>query len=68
MQHLALGSVVYIFALTSFIWLILIPFKLARCHYFTVLTFTRLTSFPAIFYAIPVDKFLPMQTSNNINV
>ncbi len=27
LQHLGLGSVIYIFALALFIWLILIPFK-----------------------------------------
>jgi len=33
-----------------------------------VLTFIALTSFPAIFYAIPVEKFFTIQTANTINV
>ncbi|PKV52784.1 hypothetical protein ATE84_4911 [Aquimarina sp. MAR_2010_214] len=68
MQHLGLGSVIYIFVLALFIWLILIPFKIENWSYFTVLTFIGLTSFPAIFYAIPVEKFLSIETSNTINV
>lgn len=68
MQHLGLGSVIYIFILALFIWLILIPFRIKNWNYFTVVTFIGLTSFPAIFYAIPVEKFLSIETSNTINV
>lgn len=68
MQHLGLGSVIYIFALALFIWLIVLPFKIEKWKYFTVLTFIGLTSFPAIFYAIPVEKFFSMKTANTINV
>lgn len=67
-QHLGLGSVIYIFVLALFIWLILLPFKIKNWNYFTVVTFIGLTSFPAIFYAIPVEKFLSIETSNTINV
>jgi len=68
MQHLGLGSVIYIFVLALFIWLILLPFKIRNWSYFIVVTFIGLTSFPAIFYAIPVEKFLSIETSNTINV
>lgn len=68
MQHLGLGSVIYIFVLALFIWLILLPFKIQNWNYFIVVTFIGLTSFPAIFYAIPVEKFLSIETSNTINV
>ncbi|WP_046757093.1 hypothetical protein [Kordia jejudonensis] len=68
LQHLGLGSVIYIFALALFIWLILLPFKVEKWSYFTVLTFISLTSFPAIFYAIPVEKFLSLETANTMNV
>lgn len=68
LQHLGLGSVIYIFALALFIWLILLPFKIENWKYFTVVTFIGLTSFPAILYAIPVEQFLTIQTSNTINV
>jgi len=68
LQHLGLGSVIYIFALALFIWLILIPFKVKDWSYFTVLTFISLTSFPAIFYAIPVEQIWSIGTANTINV
>lgn len=68
LQHLGFGSVIYIFALAAFIWLILKPFQVKDWNYFTVLTFIGLTSFPAIFYAIPVERFFSIQTANSMNV
>ncbi|NIK92866.1 hypothetical protein GZ212_11940 [Mangrovimonas sp. CR14] len=68
LQHLGLGSLIYIFALAGIIWLILYPFKVPNWKYFTVLTFISLTSFPAIFYAIPVERFTAIETANTINV
>lgn len=68
LQHLGLGSVIYIFVLSAFIWLILLPLKIESWTYKTVLTFIALTSFPAIFYAIPVERFCSMTTANRINV
>jgi hypothetical protein len=68
LQHLGLGSVIYIFALAIFIWLILLPFKIEKWTYRIVLTFIALTSFPAIFYAIPVEKFFSIATANTMNV
>ncbi len=68
LQHLGLGSVIYIFLLALFIWLIIKPFLIDQWSYFTVVTFISLTSFPAIFYAIPVEKFYSMETANSINV
>ena len=67
-QHLGLGSVIYIFILAGFIWLILKPFLVDNWTYFIVLTFVGLTSFPAIFYSIPVERFSPIKTANTINV
>jgi len=68
LQHLGLGSVIYIFVLAGFVWLILKPFQLDNWNYFTVLTFIGLTSFPAIFYAIPVEQFFTIRTANSMNV
>lgn len=68
LQHLGLGSVIYIFVLAGFIGLILKPFQVDNWNYFTVLTFISLTSFPAIFYAIPVEQFFTIQTANSMNV
>jgi len=68
LQHLGLGSVIYIFVLAAFIWLIVLPFKVEKWDYFKVLTFISLTSYPAIFYAIPVERFVSIQSANSINV
>ncbi|WP_346237137.1 hypothetical protein ABDK00_012110 [Niabella insulamsoli] len=68
LQHLGMGSVIYIFALAAFIWLIILPFKVEKWSYKNVLTFIALTSFPAIFYAIPVERFFSISTANKINV
>lgn len=68
MQHAGLGSVIYIFLLALFIWIIIKPFLVDNWNYFTVLTFISLTSFPALFYAIPVERFLSLETANNVNV
>lgn len=68
LQHLGLGSVIYIFVLSAFIWLILLPYKIDKWSYKIVLTFIALTSFPAIFYAIPVERFFSISTANSMNV
>ena len=68
LQHLGLGSVIYIFVLAAFIWLIIKPFFVENWSYFTVVTFIGLTSFPAILYAIPVEKLVSIRTANTMNV
>lgn len=68
LQRLGLGSVIYIFVLAAFIWLIVKPFRVDKWKYPTVVTFIGLTSFPAILYAIPVEKFISISAANSINV
>lgn len=68
LQHAGFGSVIYIFVLAAFIWLMITPYKIKDWNYFKVLTFISLTSFPAAFYAIPVEKFCTIQLANKINV
>ena len=68
LQHLGLGSVIYIFVLAAFVWLIIKPFFVENWSYFTVVTFIGLTSFPAILYAIPVEKIVTISAANSINV
>jgi hypothetical protein len=67
-QHLGLGSVIYIFTLALIIWLLVKPFRVENWTYFTVVTFIGLTSFPAVFYAIPVERFFSIETANTLNV
>lgn len=68
LQHLGLGSVIYVFCLALFVWLILKPYFIAHWNYRAVLTFICLTSFPAILYAIPVERFFALQVATKMNV
>lgn len=67
LQYAGLGSVIYIFILALLIYIVVLPYKLQGWNYFKVLTFISLTSFPAILYAIPVEKFSTMSTAASIN-
>lgn len=67
LQHLGIGSVVYVFILSAFLFLIIHPMKPARWSYFHLLTFITLTSPPAILYAVPVEKWFSLDTSQTIN-
>ncbi|WP_412972595.1 hypothetical protein [Glaciecola sp. MF2-115] len=67
-QYLGLGSLMYVLLLAAIIFVLLLPFKPNGWTYKNVLLFVTLTSPPAILYAIPVEKFLSMDTSATINV
>jgi hypothetical protein len=67
-QHLGVGSVVYVFVLALFLWLIVWPLRPRHWSYFRVLTFVSLVSPPAILYAIPVEYFYSMDTANGLNL
>ncbi len=67
LQRLGFGSVIYIFGLSLFIWLVIKPYFVDRWTYFTVLTFVSLTSFPAAFYAIPVERFCAPAVAATVN-
>jgi hypothetical protein len=68
LQHLGVGSVVYIFLLSLLLWLIIWPLKPHNWSYRHVLTFVALTSPPAILYAIPVERFTSLGTARSLNV
>ena len=67
-QHLGVGSIVYIFALSFFLWLLVWPLRPQHWSYQRVLTFVSLVSLPALIYAIPVEKVFSLETANSINV
>lgn len=67
LQHLGIGSVIYIFILSFFLWLVIWPLRPRNWTYFKVLTFISLVSPPAALYAIPVEKFVTLGTANSIN-
>lgn len=67
LQHLGIGSVVYIFILALFLWIFIAPLKAKDWSFFRLLTFISLVSPPAILYAIPVEKFTDLGTANVVN-
>ncbi|HLM00387.1 MAG TPA: hypothetical protein VK400_04975 [Pyrinomonadaceae bacterium] len=67
LQHLGVGSVVYIFALSLLLWFVAKPFCRKDWSYFYVLTFVSLVSPPAVLYAIPVQMFCGIDRANDIN-
>lgn len=68
LQYLGVGSVVYIFALSVFLWLLLWPLKPKNWRYRNLLTFISLVSLPAAFYAIPVERWFSFEIATKLNV
>lgn len=68
LQHLGLGSVIYVFAIALFLWLLIWPLGPADWSYPRLLTFVTLVSPPAALYAIPVERFLNLATARSVNV
>ncbi|MDY7096248.1 MAG: hypothetical protein SX243_25005 [Acidobacteriota bacterium] len=66
-QYAGLGSVAYIFVLSLVLYLVVLPLRPARWSYPLVLVFVGLTSLPALLYAIPVERFLPLETAQAAN-
>ena len=66
--HTGVGSVIYVFALSLLLWLVVWPLRPKHWSYFRVAAFVSLVSPPAILYAIPVEKFYSIDTANAINV
>lgn len=68
LQHLGVGSVIYVFVLAAVLWITVAAIKAGAPSYFRFLTFVTYTALPAIFYAIPVEKIFGMRTGNEINL
>ncbi|RUO38653.1 hypothetical protein CWE13_03125 [Aliidiomarina shirensis] len=67
-QYLGLGSVAYIFVLAFILWALLYPLKPQRWSYKSVLLFVSFTSLPALFYAIPVERFMSFEAAQSANI
>ena len=67
LQHLGVGSVIYVFILAALLAVIISPLLPQDWSYFRVLTFISLVAPPAILYAIPVEKFASVEMANMIN-
>lgn len=68
LQHLGVGSLIYIFILALILWLGILLLAPRNWSYPHVLTFVSLTSPPAILYALPVEKFLSLGAANAVNL
>ncbi len=68
LQYLGAGSVIYVFALSLFLWLVLWPFRPKNWSYRNLLTFITLVSSPALLYAIPVERWFSFETAATLNV
>lgn len=68
LQHLGVGSVLYVFALSFVLWLVVWPLKPSDWSYARVLGFVSLTSPPAILYAIPVERLVDLTTAGQLNL
>lgn len=67
LQHLGVGSVIYVFVLSLFLWLIIWPMRPRHWSWFRMLTFVTLVSPPAVLYAIPVQMVFSLEKANEIN-
>jgi hypothetical protein len=68
LQHLGLGSVAYVFVLSAFLWLLLMPLRPERWKFVKILTFVCAVSPPALLYAIPVERFMSLADARSVNV
>jgi hypothetical protein len=68
LQHLGVGSVIYVFVFATFLWLVIGPLRPKHWTYKRVVAFVSLVSPPAILYAFPIEKFYPLETADSINV
>jgi hypothetical protein len=67
-QHLGLGSILYVFALSGLVWLLGWPLRPENWSYFRVLTFISLCSAPGMIYAIPVERWYGVHHATLLNV
>ena len=67
-QYAGLGSIVYVGVLSLILWLISIPLRPQNWNYLTVFIFVGLTAPPAWLYAIPVEKFMPLDVATTLNM
>ncbi|MDQ3473202.1 MAG: hypothetical protein M3447_05640 [Acidobacteriota bacterium] len=68
LQHLGVGSVIYVFVFSLFIWLIVAPLRPGNWRYLRICAFVALVSPPAVLYAIPVERLFDLDTANSLNV
>ncbi|MEM1413503.1 MAG: hypothetical protein AAGH15_01315 [Myxococcota bacterium] len=68
LQKLGVGSLVYVVGLAVVLHLVIAPAIGRRFRWGSMLAFVTLTSPPAAFYAIPVERFMATETAAMVNV
>jgi len=66
-QFAGLGSLAYVFILAALLWAVIAPLKPSRWRFRDVLLFVTMTSLPALLYAIPVERFMPLPQAQMVN-
>ena len=61
LQMLGIGSIVYVFVLALVLWIVGGSLGARNWNYPTVVMLVALTSPPALLYAIPVERWMPME-------
>jgi hypothetical protein len=67
LQHLGLGSIVYVFVLSGYLFLVVLPLRPSNWSYRHLLIFVTLTSPLALLYAIPVEKLMSLNAARIAN-
>ena len=68
LQRLGVGSVIYVFALSLFLWLLIWPLRPQNWSYRNAVTFVSLVAPPAMLYAIPVERWFTLSAATMINI
>lgn len=68
LQHIGLGSVIYVFVLATVLVIVAAPLNPKNWSYRQALTLVSMTSPPALLYAIPVERFTDVSTAASLNV
>lgn len=68
LQHLGVGSVIYIFILSAILWFEVFLLRPKEWSYINVLTFVSMTALPAVLYAIPVEEFMTLAAAQLANL
>jgi hypothetical protein len=59
--------VIYIFALGALLWLLFAPMRLKNLSYIHLVTLIGMTAPLAFLYAVPVERFVAIETAQSIN-
>jgi hypothetical protein len=68
LQHLGIGSLVYVFVLAFLLWLVIWPLMPPHWSLLNIFIFVTLTSPPAILYAIPVRHGLALPAAQTVRM